>query len=174
MPRVIILGGGVGGLSAAHELAERGFEVEVYEKRAVAGGKARSYGVPNSASPSRKPLPAEHGLRFFPGWYRHVTDTMKRIPAGEGKKAVFAQLRQVPRVQVTVNGRSPAVFPARYPRDASELALLLEGLLKFWMNSGLNAVEINDYLTKLWQLLTSCEERRVGEYEPMSWWEFLA
>ena len=39
---VAVLGGGVGGLSAAHELAERGFEVTVYEARDVAGGKARS------------------------------------------------------------------------------------------------------------------------------------
>ena len=30
--KVIILGGGVAGMSAAHELAERGFEVEVYER----------------------------------------------------------------------------------------------------------------------------------------------
>lgn len=53
--RVAVLGGGVGGLSAAQELAERGFEVEVYERRPVFGGKARSIPVPNSASPGRKP-----------------------------------------------------------------------------------------------------------------------
>jgi 15-cis-phytoene desaturase len=29
--KVIILGGGVAGMSAAHELIERGFEVSVYE-----------------------------------------------------------------------------------------------------------------------------------------------
>ena len=39
---VAVLGGGVAGLSAAHELAERGFTVTVHEKRAVPGGKARS------------------------------------------------------------------------------------------------------------------------------------
>jgi len=44
---VAILGGGVGGLSAAHELAERGFEVTVYEAREP-GGKARSMPVPDS------------------------------------------------------------------------------------------------------------------------------
>ena len=43
---VAILGGGVAGLSAAHELAERGFAVTVYESSARFGGKARSYGVP--------------------------------------------------------------------------------------------------------------------------------
>ena len=30
--KVVILGGGVAGLSAAHELLERGFAVEIFEK----------------------------------------------------------------------------------------------------------------------------------------------
>ena len=37
-PKVIILGGGVAGMSASQELAERGFAVEVYEKANLAGG----------------------------------------------------------------------------------------------------------------------------------------
>src|SRR5881392_1368414 len=81
---VAILGGGVAGLSAAHELAERGFKVDVYERNPVLGGKARSIPVPNSATPPQLPLPGEHGFRFFPGFYRHVTDTMGRIPYGSG------------------------------------------------------------------------------------------
>ena len=43
---VAVLGGGVAGLSAAHELVERGFAVTVYESSARFGGKARSYGAP--------------------------------------------------------------------------------------------------------------------------------
>ena len=77
-----ILGGGVAGLTAAHELAERGFEVVVLEARAIPGGKARSLPVPGSATGGRADLPAEHGFRFFPGFYRHVPDTMRRIPVG--------------------------------------------------------------------------------------------
>ena len=46
MTRVAILGGGVAGLTAAHELAERGFEVVVLEARDIPGGKARSLPVP--------------------------------------------------------------------------------------------------------------------------------
>ena len=46
--RVIVLGGGVAGMSAAHELAERDFDVTVYETRAIPGGKARSMPVPGS------------------------------------------------------------------------------------------------------------------------------
>ncbi|MCA9420892.1 MAG: NAD(P)/FAD-dependent oxidoreductase, partial [Nitrospira sp.] len=33
--KVIILGGGIGGMSAAHELAERGFDVEVFERQEI-------------------------------------------------------------------------------------------------------------------------------------------
>jgi uncharacterized protein with NAD-binding domain and iron-sulfur cluster len=46
---VAILGGGVAGFSAAHELAERGFAVRVYERKPVWGGKARSIPVTGSA-----------------------------------------------------------------------------------------------------------------------------
>ncbi|MCA9498968.1 MAG: NAD(P)-binding protein, partial [Nitrospira sp.] len=45
LKKVIILGGGVGGMSAAHELIERGFEVEVYARQNIPGGKARSIPV---------------------------------------------------------------------------------------------------------------------------------
>ena len=41
-PSVVVIGGGVGGLTAAHELSERGFAVSVYEARPAWGGKARS------------------------------------------------------------------------------------------------------------------------------------
>jgi uncharacterized protein with NAD-binding domain and iron-sulfur cluster len=49
MPKsVTVLGEGVAGLSAAHELAERGYVVSVYEKKVMFGGKARSLSVPNT------------------------------------------------------------------------------------------------------------------------------
>ena len=44
---IVILGGGVGGMTAAHELIERGFQVDVYEMKSVPGGKARSLQVPD-------------------------------------------------------------------------------------------------------------------------------
>src|SRR2546429_9135694 len=65
-----VLGGGVAGLTAAHELAERGFEVHVYEPKAL-GGKARSIPYPNTGTNGRRDLPGEHGFRFFPGFYKH-------------------------------------------------------------------------------------------------------
>ena len=76
MPKVIVIGGGVAGMSAAHELVERGFQVEIYERNPkYVGGKARSVDAPgtNKIDPALF-LPGEHGFRFFPGFYKHVTD----------------------------------------------------------------------------------------------------
>lgn len=78
---VFVVGGGVAGLTAAHELSERGYTVTIYEARIERGGKVRSWVVPLTTQPNRK-VPAEHGFRFFPGFYRHVTHTMDRIVTG--------------------------------------------------------------------------------------------
>ena len=96
-PKVIILGGGIAGLSAAHELIERNFDVEVYEPLAIPGGKARSFPVPGSGKDGRKDLPGEHGFRFFPRFYRHVIDTMSRIPYGplERSRTILSTRRDV-------------------------------------------------------------------------------
>ena len=96
MTKVVILGGGVAGLSAAHELVARGFEVEVYEKLDAFGGKARSLDNKGSGVDGRRDLPGEHGFRFFPGFYRNLPDTMKRIPYKLNKRGVFDNLLPVP------------------------------------------------------------------------------
>src|SRR5438093_9084550 len=85
--KVAVLGAGVAGLTAAQELIERRFDVTVFENRAEAGGKARSLLVKGTGTGGRRDLPAEHGFRFFPGFYRHVPDTMRRIPHTDGSRA---------------------------------------------------------------------------------------
>ena len=77
---VIVIGGGVAGLTAAHELVERGFKVDVYEPRPAWGGKARTSRSPAPAPAAASDLPGEHGFRFYPRFYKHVIDTMARIP----------------------------------------------------------------------------------------------
>jgi uncharacterized protein with NAD-binding domain and iron-sulfur cluster len=85
MNKVIIIG--VGGLSCAHELAERGYEVHVYEARASWGGKARSQPVADTGTGGRADLPSEHGFCFYPRFYKHVIDLMERTPVPGGTVA---------------------------------------------------------------------------------------
>src|SRR3954471_14211472 len=104
--RVAILGGGMAGLAAAHELVERGFAVDVYERKSL-GGKARSIPVAGTAAGGRKPLPREHGVRFFPGFYHHVPDTMRRIPFGQNVNGVHDNLIDAPETKSPrTNGRA--------------------------------------------------------------------
>ena len=78
--RVIVLGGGVAGMSAAHELIERGFDVVVLERGQLAGGKARSIPVTDDGAGTsghervdsgvasiEHRLPGEHGISLLSG-----------------------------------------------------------------------------------------------------------
>jgi len=170
--RVIILGGGVGGMSAAHELAERGFEVTVYETRPIAGGKARSMSVPGSGTDGRRDLPGEHGFRFFPGFYRHLPDTMKRIPIEGQRDGVFGNLVAAEQVQIARAGGSEILSPAHFPESLRDLDLAFSALFSYATDVGIPVTEQFHFADRLLLLLTSCEERRFAEYENQSWWTF--
>jgi len=176
-PKVIVLGGGVAGMSAAHELIERGFEVEVYERGEEPGGKARSTSVPGTARGStgngpRKDLPGEHGFRFFPPFYRHIIDTMKRIPCGTDGRRVSDNLVEASRHMMAIPGMQPFVVPVRFPRSREDLQLMLDGAARF-DQLGLSQSDLDWFGERLWQLMTMSEERIASEYERVSWWDFL-
>ena len=60
--------------------------------------------VPGSGTDGRRDLPGEHGFRFFPGFYRHLPHTMRRIPFGGRRDGVFANLAAASRMQVARDG----------------------------------------------------------------------
>jgi 15-cis-phytoene desaturase len=169
--KIIILGGGIGGLSAAHELITRGFDVTVYEAKNIAGGKARSMPVINSGKNGKKDLPGEHGFRFFPRFYKHITATLKEIPYKNNKNGVLDNLVETSRIQMARFDKSPVFMPARFPRSLQEFIEILEEGLDAGL--GLTSAEKALFAGKIWQLITSCKQRRKHEYERISWWEFL-
>src|SRR5207249_4191949 len=171
--RVVILGGGIAGLSAAHELIERRFDVEIYELLPIAGGKARSFPLPGSGTDGRRDLPGEHGFRFFPRFYRHVTDTMSRIPCGPRGGCVADNLVDTTRVSLARYGRHAVDLPARSPRTINDVRVVLDDLGRFLGGDlGLSHDEIAFFASKVWQIVTSCRDRRMNEYEKLGWWDF--
>lgn len=165
MTTVAVLGGGIGGLSVAHELAERGFSVTVYEAKNRFGGKARSLPGPTVTDGSH--LPSEHGFRFFPGFYRHVTDTMSRIPC-EGGSVVDNLVETTEFLQATADRQwtMPTASPETFEGYRDQLWSLFGG-------PDVPTGEKAYFLARLLQLLTSCDERWDEQYDETNWWEFI-
>ncbi|WP_241253434.1 FAD-dependent oxidoreductase [Streptomyces sp. W1SF4] len=173
---VAVLGGGVAGLTAAHELAERGYAVTVYERRAL-GGKARSMDVPGSARGGRRPLPAEHGFRFIPGIYHNLPDTMRRIPFPGNANGVWDNLVAPPEMMFArAGGREDLRAPIPWPGHSAggltpeELRRALTGMLESLVR--LPAHETAYFVNRVLVFLTSCDERRDEVWERTPWWEF--
>jgi uncharacterized protein with NAD-binding domain and iron-sulfur cluster len=172
MTSVAVLGGGVGGLSAAHELIQRGFDVTVYERGDTFGGKARSMPVPGSGTGGRPDLPGEHGFRFFPGFYRHLPDTMKRIPSGQ--QSVFNQLVAATRMMLArADVDNEIIGPTALPESFDDLKVTVDFIWEIGTQLDIPPLELADFYERLLTFLTSCDQRRLGEFEEMGWWEFV-
>ena len=170
--RVTIVGGGIGGLTAAHELAERGFEVHLYERRAFLGGKASSVRTPKG----HRLLPAEHGFRFYPAWYRHLPDTMKRIPF-RGKRdfssaTVYDNLVGVEKDLLAWYDRDPISVLMHIPRSA-EQAKTVAGFAGDLGRLGLASGEMAFFGHCMAKFAVMPESERVARLEPMTWWDYL-
>ncbi len=167
--RVAVLGGGIGGLSAAHELAERGFSVTVYERNAHCGGKARS--VPGPDRGEGPSLPAEHGFRFFPGYYRHVVETMERIPDGGSSNGTVAD--NLVATDETLLARTAGEETTASTRTPEDIGEWLSVLRPSFATDDLSRSEARFFAERMLVLLTSCEARMDEQWDRTSWWEFV-
>jgi uncharacterized protein with NAD-binding domain and iron-sulfur cluster len=168
-------------------LSERGFSVRVFELRDAPGGKARSVVVPSTtprqnvgtvhlgrlAAPTRRGLPGEHGFRFFPRFYKHIIDTMARTPY-RGSRSVADNLVDTTGTTFARFGRRPLMLPTTTPATVPELFSLVSDLGSLLgPEQGIPPEDVAFFHERIWQILTSCSERRVDEYEKIGWWEFI-
>ena len=80
MVKINIYGAGLSGLTIAHELVEKGFKIEIYEKKKIPGGMARTFRYDNG-------VPTEHSWRGYGPFYKNTYDIMKRIPIDNKKES---------------------------------------------------------------------------------------
>lgn len=168
-PRVAIFGGGVGGLSVAQELLERGFTVTVYEKSHW-GGKVRGMPVPGSGTGGREDLPGQHGFHFFPGFYKNLPDTMKRIPSLSGK-SVFEHIVEGDAELLARQSDPSTKIPAAFKFS---IEWLLEALHAFRvLMYKIPPAEMAFFIGRALAFLGTCRERRITEFDEVSWWDFV-
>jgi hypothetical protein len=144
--------------------------VTVVEPKTL-GGKARSIPVPNSGRGGRKDLPGEHGFRFFPGFYKNVPDTMRRIPVKGSPNGAFDHLVDASQEVLTLPGGGqlwalPSFDANGFQEGAKSIATAIG------IATGVPANEIEFFVRKLLVYLTSSDARRFGEWEYVSWTKF--
>lgn len=119
-------------------------------------------------------LPGEHGYRYFPAYYRHLFDTMRRTPILKKNRVIgetaFDQLVTPPPVTVSLKNSARLESVARQGyRSIEEIRNVLHLLFK---KMKLTQRDADLSLLQLFKFMTSCERRR-RTYEELSWLEFL-
>ncbi|MFV8750951.1 NAD(P)-binding protein [Nannocystaceae bacterium ST9] len=205
---VTIFGAGIAGLTAAHELASRGFKVRVIEKQRSLdkqgesamqiGGMARTQyaraHTPKTlfrfdgsdaahGSDDRSPasevepigvVPGEHGFRFFPSYYHHTFDTLKKIPSGRARPSgpgatVYDNVLATTMQGVSAGGINPFVMPREPLQSMPEMLANIQNLA----NLGYTNQDLETFLRQITRYMASCSERRAAEFENMSFWQLL-
>jgi uncharacterized protein with NAD-binding domain and iron-sulfur cluster len=169
---------------------ERGFEVHVFERNPLLGGKCRTWGLPGTGTAGRADLPAEHGFRFFPGFYTNLTDSMQRTPRPGRGDTAYDSLHQFGELHgfsggLSLGPKSSAQFglpgslgadPARLD-DPVQLVGAIARVVAMLANAAVDAplmpVELADLVNRILVYATSSWERRRGQWEKVSWWRFL-
>ncbi|MBV1878973.1 MAG: hypothetical protein KUG79_15140 [Pseudomonadales bacterium] len=124
-------------------------------------------------------VPGEHGYRYFPSFYKHLFDTMKRTPieSSSGKdtrETTYNNLVTPPPTPIAFKSRSDEQanwieLPRRQPESLEEMQ---QWIKKTTLAFGGDYRDSIRFTNRLLKFMTSCQQRR-KLYEDMSWLEFI-
>lgn len=121
-------------------------------------------------------LPGEHGFRFFPGFYRNLFDTMKRVPAFDRfgvENHETAHSHLVPAADPSVSvARGKQALEINYRvikslKDLEDLSRFVFESVKFTERDVLRLQ------LRLFRYLTSCKARRIDQCERETFWKYI-
>lgn len=128
-------------------------------------------------------LPGEHGFRFFPSFYRHLFDSMGRIPLLEDTPLHDESPRSVIDNLVETSMQALYALDPDDPGDARVAAVprepiasvtrLLDTLRDTLATTGTTLTDTARLMLRLFQYMTSSSARRAAEYEHRSWSDFI-
>jgi NAD(P)-binding Rossmann-like domain len=128
-------------------------------------------------------FPGEHGFRFFPSFYHHVFETMKRTPysselrpSADSFRSVYDNLIPTENSFIALgSAKRPAPERAiEFPRQRTVSPATLMTRLKEYLSAlGYTAEDVAHLSLKIFKYMTSCSKRRAMEYEEISWWDFI-
>jgi uncharacterized protein with NAD-binding domain and iron-sulfur cluster len=172
------------------EVVDRNFTLSVLRNNKYVGVGYLQVGVQSAR------VPGEHGFRFFPSFYRHMFDTMQRIPIPEvslDDPPVFGSVLQAdsartvfdnlisgtsvdlafapdPDAKRKQEGRRAFTVP-RTPVTSQEASRRMKA--NALEKAGYRGLDVVRLMTKYLEYMTSSPERRRQEYEQQSWADFM-
>jgi hypothetical protein len=121
-------------------------------------------------------IPGEHGYRFFPSFYRHLFDTMKRTPVFDKRgdltaETAYDQLVSTPDPSIGFSD-GEGLIPVKLRRFTT-LRDLQQAIEFFKEKAKFTDRDLLRLQTHFLKYLTSCKQRRANEAEDISLWQYI-
>lgn len=122
-------------------------------------------------------IAGEHGFRFFPGFYRHLRDTMERTPIFDPLTRTFTPRTARDNLQEVV--WQVIADPTRRNRTAlsrkpfGTIGGLVDQYRALRRDLGYRPIDLLRVALRTLRYMTSSTRRRKAHYESMTWFSFL-
>lgn len=123
-------------------------------------------------------IAGEHGFRFFPGFYRHLRDTMKRTPIYDPSdkrfttRTVHDNLTEVSyqTIEDPIRRHGSSFLRKKF----ASFGALLNQYAQLRSDLGYRPADLLRFMLRMGRYMTSSTKRREKHYEKISWWDFLS